>query len=78
MLLLLPSGRIAALEEEVRQQRQAVSKSESEKRQLQEKLTDLEKVKPWSQDTFITHRGLHCALISLQMFLCRTNVLIYV
>uniref|UniRef100_A0A674NB96 non-specific serine/threonine protein kinase n=1 Tax=Takifugu rubripes TaxID=31033 RepID=A0A674NB96_TAKRU len=38
-------GRISVLEEEARQQRQALSKSESEKRQLQEKLTDLEKEK---------------------------------
>uniref|UniRef100_A0A3B4Z057 Rho-associated protein kinase 2 n=1 Tax=Stegastes partitus TaxID=144197 RepID=A0A3B4Z057_9TELE len=38
-------GRIAGLEEEARQQRQALSKAETEKRQLQEKLTDLEKEK---------------------------------
>ncbi|CAF99028.1 unnamed protein product, partial [Tetraodon nigroviridis] len=38
-------GRISVLEEEARQQRQALSKMESEKRQLQEKLTDLEKEK---------------------------------
>uniref|UniRef100_A0A3Q3W352 Rho-associated protein kinase 2 n=1 Tax=Mola mola TaxID=94237 RepID=A0A3Q3W352_MOLML len=38
-------GRISVLEEEARQQRQALSKAETEKRQLQEKLTDLEKEK---------------------------------
>uniref|UniRef100_A0AAQ5XNZ3 non-specific serine/threonine protein kinase n=1 Tax=Amphiprion ocellaris TaxID=80972 RepID=A0AAQ5XNZ3_AMPOC len=38
-------GRICGLEEEVRQQRQALSKAETEKRQLQDKLTDLEKEK---------------------------------
>uniref|UniRef100_A0A4W6FCC4 Rho-associated protein kinase 2 n=1 Tax=Lates calcarifer TaxID=8187 RepID=A0A4W6FCC4_LATCA len=38
-------GRISGLEEEARQQRQALSKAETEKRQLQEKLTDLEKEK---------------------------------
>uniref|UniRef100_A0A7N8Y2T2 non-specific serine/threonine protein kinase n=1 Tax=Mastacembelus armatus TaxID=205130 RepID=A0A7N8Y2T2_9TELE len=38
-------GRITTLEEEGRQQRQALSKAETEKRQLQEKLTDLEKEK---------------------------------
>lgn len=37
-------GRISGLEEEVRQARQALSKDEMEKRQLQERLTDLEKV----------------------------------
>ncbi|RVE56971.1 hypothetical protein OJAV_G00211560 [Oryzias javanicus] len=36
-------GRISALEQEARQQRQALSKAETEKRQLQDKLTDLEK-----------------------------------
>ncbi|TMS21422.1 Rho-associated protein kinase 2 [Larimichthys crocea] len=36
-------GRISGLEEEVRQQRQALSKAETEKRQLQEKHTDMEK-----------------------------------
>uniref|UniRef100_A0A3Q1EUR7 Rho-associated protein kinase n=1 Tax=Acanthochromis polyacanthus TaxID=80966 RepID=A0A3Q1EUR7_9TELE len=38
-------GRISGLEEEARQQRQALSKAETEKRQLQDKLTDLEKEK---------------------------------
>ncbi|XP_005738801.1 rho-associated protein kinase 2 isoform X1 [Pundamilia nyererei] len=38
-------GRISGLEEEARQQKQALSKTETEKRQLQEKLTDLEKEK---------------------------------
>uniref|UniRef100_A0A665W4K4 non-specific serine/threonine protein kinase n=1 Tax=Echeneis naucrates TaxID=173247 RepID=A0A665W4K4_ECHNA len=38
-------GRISGLEDEVRQQRQALSKAEAEKRQLQEKHTDLEKEK---------------------------------
>lgn len=38
-------GRISSLEEEARQQRQAMSKLETEKRQLQEKFTDLEKEK---------------------------------
>uniref|UniRef100_A0A8C9YJI5 Rho-associated protein kinase 2 n=1 Tax=Sander lucioperca TaxID=283035 RepID=A0A8C9YJI5_SANLU len=38
-------GRISGLEEEVRQQRQALAKAETEKRQLQEKHTDLEKEK---------------------------------
>ncbi|XP_026007230.1 rho-associated protein kinase 2 isoform X1 [Maylandia zebra] len=38
-------GRISGLEEEARQQKQALSKAETEKRQLQEKLTDLEKEK---------------------------------
>lgn len=38
------AGRISGLEEEARQQKQALSKAETEKRQLQEKLTDLEKV----------------------------------
>lgn len=44
--LSLPSlaGRISSLEEEARQQRQILSKAESEKRQLQEKHTDMEKV----------------------------------
>lgn len=64
---LSPPGRISVLEEEARQQRQALSKSESEKRQLQEKLTDLEKVKPW-EDIFVTPQGLHLVFISLQMF----------
>uniref|UniRef100_A0A671XT85 non-specific serine/threonine protein kinase n=1 Tax=Sparus aurata TaxID=8175 RepID=A0A671XT85_SPAAU len=36
-------GRITSLEEEARQQRQILSKAESEKRQLQEKHTDMEK-----------------------------------
>ncbi|KAL0178175.1 hypothetical protein M9458_027069, partial [Cirrhinus mrigala] len=36
-------ARISGLEEEVKQVRQALSKAETEKRQLQEKLTDLEK-----------------------------------
>uniref|UniRef100_A0A8C4I523 Rho-associated protein kinase 2 n=1 Tax=Dicentrarchus labrax TaxID=13489 RepID=A0A8C4I523_DICLA len=36
-------GRISSLEEEARQQKQALSKTETEKRQLQEKHTDLEK-----------------------------------
>uniref|UniRef100_A0A8C7YLY5 Rho-associated protein kinase 2 n=1 Tax=Oryzias sinensis TaxID=183150 RepID=A0A8C7YLY5_9TELE len=36
-------GRILALEQEARQQRQALSKAETEKRHLQDKLTDLEK-----------------------------------
>uniref|UniRef100_A0A3Q2DJY6 Rho-associated protein kinase 2 n=1 Tax=Cyprinodon variegatus TaxID=28743 RepID=A0A3Q2DJY6_CYPVA len=36
-------GRISGLEEEARQQRQTLSKAETEKRQLQEKYTDLEK-----------------------------------
>lgn len=35
---------MSSLEEEARQQRQALSKAETEKRQLQEKHTDLEKV----------------------------------
>lgn len=65
---LCPSGRISVLEEEARQQRQALSKSESEKRQLQEKLTDLEKVKSWVPDSFITFYGLHLALIYVQTF----------
>lgn len=64
--ILSLSGRISVLEEEARQQRQALSKSESEKRQLQEKLTDLEKVKSWVPDIFITYHGLHLALIYLQ------------
>uniref|UniRef100_A0A667ZTC9 non-specific serine/threonine protein kinase n=1 Tax=Myripristis murdjan TaxID=586833 RepID=A0A667ZTC9_9TELE len=38
-------GRISGLEAEVRQARQALSKAETEKRQLHEKLTDLEKEK---------------------------------
>ncbi|XP_068573792.1 rho-associated protein kinase 2 isoform X2 [Cebidichthys violaceus] len=38
-------GRISGLEEEARQQRQALCKTETEKRQLQEKHTDLEKEK---------------------------------
>uniref|UniRef100_A0A674B1T7 Rho-associated protein kinase 2 n=1 Tax=Salmo trutta TaxID=8032 RepID=A0A674B1T7_SALTR len=38
-------GRISGLEDEVWQVRQALSKTETEKRQLQEKLTDLEKEK---------------------------------
>uniref|UniRef100_A0A8C2Z4U0 non-specific serine/threonine protein kinase n=1 Tax=Cyclopterus lumpus TaxID=8103 RepID=A0A8C2Z4U0_CYCLU len=38
-------GRISGLEEEARQQRQTLSKTEAEKRQLQEKHTDLEKEK---------------------------------
>uniref|UniRef100_A0A8D3D950 Rho-associated protein kinase 2 n=1 Tax=Scophthalmus maximus TaxID=52904 RepID=A0A8D3D950_SCOMX len=38
-------GRISGLEEEARQQRHVLSKTETEKRQLQEKLTDLEKEK---------------------------------
>uniref|UniRef100_A0A3B4XGS1 non-specific serine/threonine protein kinase n=1 Tax=Seriola lalandi dorsalis TaxID=1841481 RepID=A0A3B4XGS1_SERLL len=38
-------GRISGLEEEARQQRQTLSKAEAEKRQLQEKHTDLEKEK---------------------------------
>lgn len=38
------AGRISSLEEEARQQRQALSKAETEKRQLQEKHNDLEKV----------------------------------
>uniref|UniRef100_A0A8C7H4R6 Rho-associated protein kinase 2 n=1 Tax=Oncorhynchus kisutch TaxID=8019 RepID=A0A8C7H4R6_ONCKI len=38
-------GRISGLEDEVRQVRQALSKAETEKRLLQEKLTDLEKEK---------------------------------
>lgn len=38
------AGRISGLEDEARQQRQSLSKVETEKRQLQEKLTDLEKV----------------------------------
>uniref|UniRef100_A0A674C548 Rho-associated protein kinase 2 n=1 Tax=Salmo trutta TaxID=8032 RepID=A0A674C548_SALTR len=38
-------GRISVLEDEVRQVRQALSKAETEKRLLQEKLTDLEKEK---------------------------------
>ncbi|XP_045579489.1 rho-associated protein kinase 2 isoform X2 [Salmo salar] len=38
-------GRISGLEDEVWQVRQALSKAETEKRQLQEKLTDLEKEK---------------------------------
>uniref|UniRef100_A0A672HQX4 Rho-associated protein kinase 2 n=1 Tax=Salarias fasciatus TaxID=181472 RepID=A0A672HQX4_SALFA len=38
-------GRISGLEEDVRQQRQALSKADMEKRQLQEKHTDLEKEK---------------------------------
>ncbi|XP_054652802.1 rho-associated protein kinase 2 isoform X3 [Dunckerocampus dactyliophorus] len=38
-------GRISGLEEEVQQQRRALSKVETEKRHLQEKLTDLEKEK---------------------------------
>lgn len=42
---LCPSGRISIQEEEARQQRQALSKAEMEKRQLQDKLTDFEKVK---------------------------------
>lgn len=37
-------ARISGLEDEVKKARQALSKAESEKRQLQEKLTDLEKV----------------------------------
>lgn len=41
---MLFAGRISGLEEEARQQRQVLSKVETEKRQLQEKLTDLEKV----------------------------------
>ncbi|KAM6968837.1 rho-associated protein kinase 2 isoform 2-T2 [Tautogolabrus adspersus] len=36
-------GRISSLEDEARQQRQVLSKAESEKRQLQEKHTDMEK-----------------------------------
>lgn len=39
-----PAARICSLEEEARQQKQALAKAETEKRQLQEKLTDLEKV----------------------------------
>ncbi|XP_053700966.1 rho-associated protein kinase 2 [Synchiropus splendidus] len=39
------TGRISSLEEEARQHRQALAKTEAEKRQLQEKLTDLEKEK---------------------------------
>lgn len=38
------AARISALEDEARQQKQALSKAEAEKRQLQEKLTDQEKV----------------------------------
>uniref|UniRef100_A0AAQ4RS63 Rho-associated protein kinase n=1 Tax=Gasterosteus aculeatus aculeatus TaxID=481459 RepID=A0AAQ4RS63_GASAC len=38
-------GRISSLEDEARQQRQTLSKTETEKRQLQEKHTDLEKEK---------------------------------
>ncbi|XP_061751723.1 rho-associated protein kinase 2 isoform X2 [Nerophis ophidion] len=38
-------GRISGLEEEVQQQRRALSKVQTEKRHLQEKLTDLEKEK---------------------------------
>uniref|UniRef100_A0A3Q3G7T1 non-specific serine/threonine protein kinase n=1 Tax=Labrus bergylta TaxID=56723 RepID=A0A3Q3G7T1_9LABR len=37
-------GRISSLEEEARQQRHVLSKAESEKRQLQEKHTDMEKM----------------------------------
>lgn len=37
-------GRISGLEEEARLQKQVLSKAEAEKRQLQEKLTDQEKV----------------------------------
>lgn len=44
MFWLRLAGRISGLEEEVRQQRQALSKAETEKRQLQEKHTDMEKV----------------------------------
>ena len=44
MFWLCLSGRISVLEDEARQQRQTLSKAETEKRQLQEKLTDLEKV----------------------------------
>lgn len=58
------SGRISVLEEEARQQRQALSKIESEKRQLQDKLTDLEKVGHCSQDMFY---HLSWALFSLQI-----------
>ncbi|KAM8834370.1 LOW QUALITY PROTEIN: rho-associated protein kinase 2 [Synchiropus picturatus] len=39
------TGRISSLEEEARQHRRALAKTEAEKRQLQEKLTDLEKEK---------------------------------
>lgn len=42
--IFLSVGRISGLEDEVWQVRQALSKAETEKRQLQEKLTDLEKV----------------------------------
>lgn len=37
-------GRISSLEEEVKNGKSALAKLEMEKRQLQEKLTDLEKV----------------------------------
>lgn len=43
-VLICIAGRISSLEDEARQQRQALSKAEADKRQLQEKLTDLEKV----------------------------------
>ncbi|XP_073689932.1 rho-associated protein kinase 2-like [Garra rufa] len=42
-------ARISGLEEEVRQARQALSKAETEKRQLQEKFTDMEKEKSNNQ-----------------------------
>uniref|UniRef100_A0A673CI53 Rho-associated protein kinase n=1 Tax=Sphaeramia orbicularis TaxID=375764 RepID=A0A673CI53_9TELE len=48
-------GRISGLEEEVRQQRQALSKADTEKRQLQEKLTDLEKEKS-NKEIDLTYR----------------------
>ncbi|XP_037342104.2 rho-associated protein kinase 2 isoform X1 [Pungitius pungitius] len=48
-------GRISSLEDEARQQRQTLSKTESEKRQLQEKHTDLEKEKS-NKEIDLTYR----------------------
>lgn len=63
---MFSSGRISVLEEEAKQQRQALSKSEGEKRQLQEKLTDLEKVKLWNQDARSPIMG--CTYFSTDLF----------
>jgi len=52
------SGRISGLEEEARQQRQALSKAETEKRQLQDKLTDQEKVNHKDRNTIFKLGGL--------------------
>lgn len=47
------AGRISGLEEEARQQRLALSKAETEKRQLQDKYTDQEKVLKKQQPRYL-------------------------